>query len=312
MKKKYIVMAIIYIILVAICAFMVYAVPSIKGLLVKTYIAEQGKITLDDEVDVYIVRDEESYTATKDGEVKRLAKAGKLYKSGTKIVDFKDKEGSAVDKNCYSKHAGYVVYYTDGAEDKFKPDKIKKIKKAEYENIGNLRLCAKGDIKQGKSMYKIVRNGRLHLVFFVKKAQAKKYIVGNSVQVKIANETIKGHVDSVTKGKVNARIVVKSSSMFNGCLRNRKEHCEVIAASSTGLIIHNESIVKKKGKLGVIVKDKMGNYNFKRICIKADDGEQSVVYQDVFMDNSMNFVETLKIYDEVLEKPSEDQIKESE
>ena len=56
MNKKWIAAVAIYAGLVAICIIAVYAVPSVRGMLERTYIAEYGSIDVTDEVSAFIVR----------------------------------------------------------------------------------------------------------------------------------------------------------------------------------------------------------------------------------------------------------------
>ena len=63
MKKKWITAIIIYLAALAACIVVVYAVPSVKGILEKTYVTEYGKIDIADKVSAYIVRDETVYVA---------------------------------------------------------------------------------------------------------------------------------------------------------------------------------------------------------------------------------------------------------
>lgn len=86
MKKKWLAALIIYIALVAACIVIVYAVPSVKGMLEKTYITEYGKIDITDKVSAYIVRDETVYVASHDAEVERVAETGVLLNARTGIV----------------------------------------------------------------------------------------------------------------------------------------------------------------------------------------------------------------------------------
>ena len=87
MKKKWIAAVIIYLALLVMCIAVIYAVPSLKGMLEKTYVTEYGKIDIADEVSAYIVRDEIVYVAAQDSEVKRIADSDKLVKAGTRVVE---------------------------------------------------------------------------------------------------------------------------------------------------------------------------------------------------------------------------------
>ena len=87
MKKKWITAIIVYAALLTACIVVVYAVPSLRGMLEKTYVTEYGKIDIADEVSAYIVRDETVYVAAQDCEIKRVAETNKLLKAGTRAVE---------------------------------------------------------------------------------------------------------------------------------------------------------------------------------------------------------------------------------
>lgn len=314
MNKKLLTTIIAYLGLILLCVVIVYAVPGIKGLLVDTYITEQGEIVLSDEVDAYLVRDEQVYWTKSTGKIERLAKQGKLYKAGTKIINMVDDDGNVVTDGCFSTKAGYVVYSFDGYEKKIKTSRIDKIKKKTYENTKGVSKtkCGKHRVASGGALYKVIKNGKWYITFFVDVKEADKYIEGNDAYINIDNENIKTEIYSVAKGKHTGRVILRCGKMFEGCLTERCMNLEIVAANATGLVIENKSIIKKGKKKGVLVKNKMGQYIFKPICVKATDGEKSIVYQDIYMDEKSNFVETLKIYDEIIAKPSKEDIKKSE
>ena len=93
MKKKALFGIIAYATLVLICVLAVYVVPSVRGMLVSTYLAEPGEINLTDSVDAFVVRDESVYLAKNSANVVRLADEGKLVKAGTQVVEL---EGEGV------------------------------------------------------------------------------------------------------------------------------------------------------------------------------------------------------------------------
>lgn len=98
MKKKWIAAIIIYLALLLACIIVIYAVPSLRGMLEKTYVTEYGKIDIADEVSAYIVRDETVYVAGQDSKVTRLAEPGVLTKAKTPIVELEpivDEEAEA-------------------------------------------------------------------------------------------------------------------------------------------------------------------------------------------------------------------------
>ena len=86
-SRKWIVAFLVYIGLIAICCIAVYAVPSVKGILERTYIAEYGTVDVKDEVSAFIVRDETVYVTKYASKINRLAEADKLVKAGTRVIE---------------------------------------------------------------------------------------------------------------------------------------------------------------------------------------------------------------------------------
>lgn len=94
-SRKWIVAFLVYIGLIAICCIAVYAVPSVKGILERTYIAEYGTVDVKDEVSAFIVRDETVYVSKHASTINRLAEPDKLVKAGTKVVELTKDENAA-------------------------------------------------------------------------------------------------------------------------------------------------------------------------------------------------------------------------
>lgn len=326
--NKWLLLGAIYLGLIMLCILIVYIVPSVRGMLVRTYIAEQGEIRLTDEVTAYVVRDEEVYTAKVAGKVNRLGEEGKLVKAGTRVVEISGaglessntayidvlehlgKKIKPTEKGA-SKIAGYVCYSIDGAEGRLRKSNVMKLKKETIEELGSYSSVktAKGQCAAGDPVFKVVRNGKFYVVFYLDTKAADKYYEGQSVMIRLGDRDYDARVKAISKTKSRCKILLSCGYTYEGFLTDRKINTTVTTASAKGLMLEDKSIIEKDGKKGVLVKNKVGNYIFKEICVKADDGEKCVVYQDIFMDENSNFVETLSIYDEIVTSPSEAIIK---
>lgn len=329
-NRKIIGGAIAYGALILICVLIVYVIPSVQGMLVSTYLAEQGEINLTNEVEAYVVRDERVYVAKKSANIKRVADTGKLYKAGSNIVEMSG-DGVPSSGNSYTtvlnrlgkkvrktekgntKFAGYIEYKVDGAEGELRPSKIDKLKHGDFDAATSLSLksTAKGQCAMGDPIFKVVKNGKYYLIIYVSPEDGERYYEGNSVKVTVNKTDITAKISDVKKGKKETKIVLKCGMMYDGCLTDRKVNIVVTTMGARGLRLEDKSIVTKDKKKGVLVKNKLGNYVFKPICVKADDGEYCVVYQDIYMDENSNFVETISIYDEIVASPSKKDVKEA-
>lgn len=337
MKNKKLLIPIAYIALIALCVFIIYIIPSVAGMMVKTYIVEQGEVSLKEEVKAYVIRDELVYKAAHATGIKRLAEKNRLVKAGTQIVelsgpgmeeseDKKDKEdkyaklieklgdAAVATENGVTGFAGRVAYYADGYEGTLTPARLDEIKQSEFKKIdlNLMKATAKGKCFANDPVFKIVKNTKWYMVFYVDKKDTDKYIEGYDVDVKIGDETYGAEIWSVDKGRKVTRVVVKCGFFHKTFATDRVVDATVTTINASGLKLESSSVIEKDGKKGVLVKNKMGNFVFTPVRIKADDGTNCVAYQDIYTDENGNFVETIGIYDEVVSKPTQKEIKEAE
>ena len=346
MKKKWLAAVIIYVAALVVCIAAVYVVPSLKGMLEKTYVTEFGKIDIADEVSAFIVRDETVYVAAADCDISRAAEENKLYKASTRVVEMTPDEGSgragSTDSSegatigsdnisrKYTKvmealggnvaatdsgrmgNAGYVSYFIDGGEAKYSTDNIANLRQRDFEALSDLKTVETPDRRCGKGepVFKVTHNSKWYLVFYIDNKAGEKYYAGRSVTVKIADKDEPAKVASVQTGKKTTKVVLRCKTFFEGFAEKRTLDTTVTVASAEGLLLQDSSIVMKGEQKGVLVKNKLGEHKFKPIQIKADDGERCVVCSDIFVDENGNFVETLKTYDEIVAEPTEEEIAE--
>ena len=346
MKKKWLAAVIIYVAALIICIAAVYVIPSLKGMLEKTYVTEFGKIDIADDVSAFIVRDETVYVAAQDCEISRVASENTLLKANTRVVEMTavddgsqtgsadNSEGSVIGSDNISRkylkvmeslggdvaatdsgrmgYAGYVSYFVDGAEAKFSTGNIANLRQSDYESLKGLKTVETPDDKCGKGdpVFKVTHNSKWYLVFYIDNKAGEKYYAGRSVYVNIAGNDEPAKVASVQTGKKTTKVVLRCKTFFEGFAEMRTMDTTVTVASAEGLVLQDSSIVMKGEQKGVLVKNKLGEHKFKPISIKADDGERCVVYSDIFVDENGNFVETLKTYDEIVAEPTEEEIAE--
>lgn len=321
---------IIYIIAILVCILLIYVVPSFMGLFDTTYIAEHGTIEVKDNVDAYIIRDDKVYTAGTAGSINRLTEEGQLVKGNSSIVELSgDGNETVADKyvallaamgdlktpteNGTADKAGYVGYYVDGKEHVFSPENLSKLskKKADsYEHYSMIespkKRCAKGE-----PLFKITTNGSWYLLYWIPKADGRRYEEGNTVSITVDENELTGEITKVSIGNALARVEIRCNMFYKEFLKQRKYNVTVMTSKATGAILESDSIIKADDRTGVLVKDKLGKNYFMPVKIKADNGRQAAVYEDYYMDENREFVETIRTYDEIVKKPAEEEIKEA-
>ncbi len=327
-KNSKILLVLIYIAALLICGLLIYVIPSVSGLLEKTYIAENDEIEVSDEISAYVIRNEAVYTAGNACNVNRLAKSGELVRAGTSVVELSGK-GKTEMSSTFSgisetlgndavstetgatTSAGYVSYRTDGYEGKLNYASISKLSETKLKEFcsGKTVKTAKGACAKGEPIFKITANGDWWLVFFTSKKEAQKYEEGENVSLEIGDETVKAYIDSVKKcGTDNYRIAICCSVFVKDYLTARKMDAKVIIESASGLVVEKESIIEIDGVKGVLVKNKNSDKVFTPIDILAESEDECVVSESIFMDAEGNFVETVNVYDEIISSPSDSEI----
>jgi putative membrane fusion protein len=207
--------------------------------------------------------------------------------------------------------AGYVSYYVDGAEARLS---TKAIESLNYDDLKELtgRKAVKTPAKYcGKNypVFKIVRNRKWYLVYYLKKEDAAKYTEGETVYIEVNGENVPVTVREVRDEGKNTRITLTCKTFFDGFLEIRNLDTKVTVESAEGLVLEDNSIVEAPdGKRGVFVVNKLGQHVFTPVKTKADDGTKCVVYSDIYVDEGGNYVETIGTYDEVIAEPSEEDI----
>ncbi len=331
MKKKKWTVLTLYIGLLVVLGVIIYAVPSLLGLLDRTYITEYGEVQVTDDVsDAWIVRDDTVYGAKENSDVAALVKEKKLVKGksqvlsmksggnntlGPKYMNLKQKLGDAMKStNGYCVGGGFVTFTADGEEGTLTPSVLDKLTEDDLKSIGNDSIdLTVSSCSEGQPLFRVTKNGRWWLVFFTDEATAKKYAVGAEIRTTMNDKAVDTTVRSVDsiKGTDQVRIVLSCKEYHPSYLTERKVSLSNRIESDKGLLVQEESIIKVNGQKGVLVKNKVGRNYFVPIKIKASDGETAAVYEDLYMNSKGEFVETLNNYDEIVQSPSKSDIKEA-
>ena len=147
-------------------------------------------------------------------------------------------------------------------------------------------------------------------MYYLSNKEAAKYEVGDTATVDLEGTPAEVTVSDIQEEGKNSKIILSCKSYFEDFLNVRKLDTKVTIASAEGLVLKDVSIVEDPdGRPGVFVINKLGEHIYKPVAIKADDGERCVVFSDIYVDQDGNFVETIGTYDEIVEEPSEEDIK---
>lgn len=330
MSKKWVAAIAIYLGLLTVCIVVLYAVPSVRGILERTYIAEYGELDVKDEVSAFIVRDEDVFVAKQSSDVNRLIEEGELVKAASAVVELTPREGdestaesgsfddivaelgkaAKETEKGYTSESGYVSYSVDGAEAALTTDRMEELTKQDYELLTDRKSkeTPKGKCRRGEPAFKIVKNSKWYLVYYTDKENGARYNEDSYIYMNVDNEDIRVRVYRVEELGEETRVMLECKSFFKGFLDSRVMETTVTLESAEGLILEESSLVEKDGKLGVFVKNKIGEHVFKPVLVIAADDGKCVVYSDIYLDADGNFVETIGTYDEIIAEPSEEDL----
>lgn len=321
MKKNKLI--IIYIAAITVLAIIIYLIPSLIGMLEKTYIAEYGALSVTEEARVCLVRNEDVYVAGRSGEINKLMEEGDLLKHGTKVIELEgigldepsklyiqalERLGdSTVKSETYRNiKAGVVTYHFDGYESEINPSTMNKLKKEDFVAIKSSSVFEiKDKVYKWEPVFKIVDNGGWYLVFFTDKSRGNLYELNSKVTVKFNDGNVDCKVYSNEEVGDYRRIILSCNRYYSNYTFERIEDVEILISNEIGVIVENSSIVEKDGQKGVYLKNKLDKNVFKPIKVIATDNDRSVLYSKYFNGDDGMPVETIEPYDEVVKTPDE-------
>lgn len=321
-KKKPIILFFIAIIALYV---IIYIVPKVTGALVSSYTATYGELKISDETDGWLVRSEKVYTAGTGGSINRYIKENTLIRRGTSVMEISGGSGegaeidaaytdllsrlgdSAVQTDSYTAEEGGIVsYYADGYEGKLTPETMEKGGLSYYSKVTQDAVT---DLKrdaavQGEPVFKVADRTKWYLVCFVEESSADRYEVGQEIEVDFEDDRVRMDVSSIKKMDGKVRIILETRYYYSGFARTRAAKVSLVTYEQRGLILENESITEEKGKKGVYVKVRSGNFVFVPVLVYKTDGKYSLVADGTYYDDKGELISTVEIYDEVLKNPN--------
>lgn len=323
----------IFIILCVLMMFIIYVVPSLTNLLNVSYVAEYGELSIYDDSNAYVVRNESVYEAASNGKLNRLAKEGQLLRTGSaavEVTDGKEPEESEAFTNVKSKlkgkmiatsdyritDGGLISYYVDGMESELNLEYAKKADEKFFASLDGIEAIKLPENTAHKSypLFKVVNNGSWYLVSFVSNKSGKKYEKGAIVDVMLHPEKdrnlaqkdsdlIEMRVIDVSKSAGKTKVILEANRYIDDIGALRSVPVRLTTFNAKGLILESGSLTKVDGKDGVYVKDKKGKSKFVPVKILGKDGDKVVVSDTYYIDENQNKVKTLDPFTDVIKHP---------
>ena len=314
----------IYIIVLLLLFVVVEVLPKVTDTFETTQILKPGNLTLSYETTGYFIKDEQIGIAKESGKVDTLVGVGTAVKKGHKVVSVEptgEKEGATLRFSDYLDRlkgydgiteeykapiSGVFSLSMDGYEDYFTPGNMEKLKRSTVEGLSFKKADLKRDsVIKGEPVYKISGDDLWYILCWVDKETAKTYEEGRSVTIELPDGQVSGKIYKVQKhGSVgDYRVIFALNVYYETFAESRAEDMSIVISDNYGLLIKNKCMIEKNGAVGVYVKNKNGNYHFKKIKVIASDDKESVIKDATYIDDEGNQVYTVNVYDEVLKHP---------
>ena len=171
-------------------------------------------------------------------------------------------------------------------------------------------VIIEGQVDKGLSIadllsQKMVDDSKWYFVFWTATENIARYEKGNSLSLIIDKGEINATITDIAEDGDMWRITASSNNYYKDLPRYICKDAVIVSSRSSGLIIDNEYMTTRKGKPGVMVRQKTGDYEFVPVNVEASDGTQSVVSESYFYDEKGKMINTVQVYDEILKDPGE-------
>ncbi len=316
----------IYLALVIGLGLVIYALPKVTDVFETTDVIQTGTLQVTEEVTCYFVREETVYEAGAAGKAKYLIDEGTHIRTGTKTAEFKEDETegsemmephSKYDKiidgvgkdairtvSFEAQSSGVLSYYADGYESLLTPETMESFTYKDASALDSRTVDLKHrEVRKNEPLFKICDNDNWYIMCWVESASISKYQEGQDITFQLPEGNVDMTIESIVEDDDRWKIICWSNNYYEAFTTSRVEEAVLVSKDFDGLIVKNSCITTRDGKVGVMVLQKTGEFEFTRIKVIANDGEYSALEDDTFVDQNGDTVKTVQVYDEVLKRP---------
>lgn len=316
---------ILYLAVLVLLYIVVFQMPKVSDKFETTQVLENGTLEVSCETTGYVVKDEAVCLAENKGTMEYKVEDGTVVKKGTSIVSITEPEDGNKESNIRGKYEEYLELLNgydlvtetskapisgvlsmsiDGCEKYFCSSNIENITKEEAESFSpNQMDLSREKVNKGEPIFKISDDDNWYILCWISKEDVSKYEEGQKVRVTIGEETLDARVESIKQEGELFKVVIYLNVYYEDFTSAREVDITVVQSNTVGLIVDNECIIEKDGQPGVYVKTKDGDTYFRPIKVKITDGNQSVIYESIYVNDKYEQVETVRVYQEVLRDP---------
>lgn len=297
-------MILAYVVIFVILYAVIYIVPRVSDIFLKTYTAEYGLLEVSASSSFVAVRDERVYTADNGGTVSRVVSQGALMRRNSHIVDIGGTK-------YYSQKKGIVSYNYDGLETVYTPENMQSITEGALKKLKEnseeykVKKCQGKSVETGAPIFKIVDNKEWYLVCWLGADEVQGYEAGKEITVEFSDgQQIKMNILQTNSQGENTQLILSCNRYYEKFDRIRTGTCRLIKSGRNGIILDTDSIVEEDGQKGVYVMSKqLEKSSFVPVKVLLTDGDKTVVEKNYFVNEEGEKVLTVENYDEIVKAP---------
>lgn len=260
----------------------------------------------------------QEYKKSLDTMISKKAKiAGELSPSGSylkKLIDQRTtyekqlNEGSEYVKSTIS---GMVSYRIDGLEETLTTSDFSKYTE---EFLDSLNIKTGQIIQTNSEKGKIINNFICYIACTSKSAEANNANVGDKIKIQLpSGRNVDGKIVYITKENDGGNtLIISFNEGIDELSTYRKINFDIIWWDSTGYKVPNSAIITEND-LNYVIRTKNGYYDKVLVKVKKKSDNYSIVnnystseIKDLNVDKTIST--TLKLYDELILKPTDEQI----
>ncbi len=291
--------------------------PDIDSLIIKKDTIEKEIKSLEDEVTFFF---KEKNTSELERAQKDLSYRYAVYNQFNEVEkielnkpvssytrNFSSESRSSNKYTIYANIAGIVSQNASFQDTLFNLDNIYIMDYSKFPEIKDSTI--KREVKKGEPFLRIIDNGSVYLVIKIEPELLSYFESAKRFQTYINGVEVETVVDQIFSTEGGYGVKIKILQDFESMKNLREVDLIVKPVKNYGIVINEESIVKKDGEEGVYILRRDGSTLFVPIEVQTRINGKCIITHDYFTklkeDGNIESVETISVYDEILRKPDD-------
>lgn len=281
---------------------------------VKVDILEYDEIEETITVNGIIVKDEEIVYSDRSGTVNYHYNEGQKVSVGAHLADISSNDGSE-NKKIYSPKSGFVTYFFDGLEDKFRYSELSNLTPSKFQHVEEsaINTSAINNVNNNDKLVKVINDFNYYMVCLVNNVDIDTYKEGIYISVRFEDNDriVYGSIEKINSGNDGSVLVIRFDDFFHKIYNKRMVKASLVKNLYKGIKVDKSAIIEKDGIKGVYIKDVSNIIKFLPVEILGSNEKYHIVSQGTVATTSARgtiyineeYYYTVKVFDKLVLKP---------